>query len=272
MARPDREMTKQQAQTEQLAEQAAGQPAGQLIDFGFEQVPLDQKQERVRAVFDSVASAYDLMNDVMSLGVHRLWKEALIDWLAPRPHQLLVDLAGGTGDIALRFLRRGGGRVQIVDINEQMLQAGRQRPALRPFADQISWVAGNAEALPLAPAIADRVTIAFGLRNVTNRQAALAEAYRILKPGGRFCCLEFSQVSNPLLGQIYDRWSFSALPRLGGIVAGDRAAYQYLVESIRKFPSQAELADMMGQAGFARVKLRALSGGIAAIHSGWKLD
>ena len=257
------------------------QPAGQetkalaeeeLIDFGFQEVARADKQDRVRAVFDSVAPSYDLMNDVMSLGVHRLWKEALMDWLAPQPGQKLVDLAGGTGDIALRFLRRGGGEVLVVDINEQMLQAGRKRRDLRRHADRISWQVGNAEKLAVETASADRVTIAFGLRNVTDRQAALGEAWRILKPGGRFCCLEFSHVSNAMLARLYDRWSFGILPRLGGVIARDRAAYQYLVESIRRFPSQAELAGMLAEAGFAQVRVRPLSGGIAAIHSGWKLD
>ena len=257
------------------------QPAGpqikapakeELIDFGFAEIARADKQDRVRAVFDSVAPSYDLMNDVMSLGVHRLWKEALIDWLAPQPGQKLVDLAGGTGDIALRFLRRGGGEVLVVDINEQMLQAGRKRRDLRRHADQISWQVGNAESLAIETASADRVTIAFGLRNVTDRQAALKEAWRILKPGGRFCCLEFSHVNNALLAQLYEGWSFGILPRLGGVIARDRAAYQYLVESIRRFPSQAELAGMLAEAGFAQVRVRPLSGGIAAIHSGWKLD
>ena len=242
------------------------------IDFGFQTVARAEKEKYVGAVFSSVAPSYDLMNDVMSAGIHRLWKDALIDWLAPRGSQKLVDLAGGTGDIALRFLRRGGGEVLVVDINEQMLQAGRKRRDLRRHADRISWQVGNAEKLAVETASADRVTIAFGLRNVTDRQAALGEAWRILKPGGRFCCLEFSHVSNAMLARLYDRWSFGILPRLGGVIARDRAAYQYLVESIRRFPSQAELAGMFAEAGFAQVRVRPLSGGIAAIHSGWKLD
>ena len=242
------------------------------IDFGFQSVPRDQKESLVKNVFNSVAKNYDIMNDLMSMGVHRLWKDALMDWLAPQPNQTLMDLAGGTGDVALRFLKRGGGNVHIVDINEEMLQAGKARAVMRPYQDRLSWIVGNAESLPLETASVDRATIAFGLRNVTNRDVALAEIYRVLKPGGRFCCLEFSSVDNPLLSKIYDEWSFKILPKMGELVAKDRDSYQYLVESIRQFPDQYELADMMVTAGFAQVRYRNLSGGIAAIHSGWKLD
>ena len=242
------------------------------IDFGFQSVPRDQKESLVKNVFNSVAKNYDIMNDLMSMGVHRLWKDALMDWLAPQPNQTLMDLAGGTGDVALRFLKRGGGNVHIVDINEEMLQAGKARAVMRPYQDRLSWIVGNAESLPLETASVDRATIAFGLRNVTNRNVALSEIYRVLKPGGRFCCLEFSSVDNPLLSKIYDEWSFKILPKMGELVAKDRDSYQYLVESIRQFPDQYELADMMVTAGFAQVRYRNLSGGIAAIHSGWKLD
>lgn len=242
------------------------------IDFGFQSVPRDQKESLVKNVFNSVAKNYDIMNDLMSMGVHRLWKDALMDWLAPQPNQTLMDLAGGTGDVALRFLKRGGGNVHIVDINEEMLQAGKARAVMRPYQDRLSWIVGNAESLPLETASVDRATIAFGLRNVTNRDVALSEIYRVLKPGGRFCCLEFSSVDNPLLSKIYDEWSFKILPKMGELVAKDRDSYQYLVESIRQFPDQYELADMMVTAGFAQVRYRNLSGGIAAIHSGWKLD
>ena len=242
------------------------------IDFGFQSVPRDQKEFLVKNVFNSVAKNYDIMNDLMSMGVHRLWKDALMDWLAPQPNQTLMDLAGGTGDVALRFLKRGGGNVHIVDINEEMLQAGKARAVMRPYQDRLSWIVGNAESLPLETASVDRATIAFGLRNVTNRDVALSEIYRVLKPGGRFCCLEFSSVDNPLLSKIYDEWSFKILPKMGELVAKDRDSYQYLVESIRQFPDQYELADMMVTAGFAQVRYRNLSGGIAAIHSGWKLD
>ena len=242
------------------------------IDFGFQSVPRDQKESLVKNVFNSVAKNYDIMNDLMSMGVHRLWKDALMDWLAPQPNQTLMDLAGGTGDVALRFLKRGGGNVHIVDINEEMLQAGKARAVMRPYQDRLSWIVGNAESLPLETASVDRATIAFGLRNVTNRDVALSEIYRVLKPGGRFCCLEFSSVDNPLLSKIYDEWSFKILPKMGELVAKDRDSYQYLVESIRQFPDQYEFADMMVTAGFAQVRYRNLSGGIAAIHSGWKLD
>ena len=242
------------------------------IDFGFQSVPRAEKESRVKQVFNSVAKNYDVMNDVMSMGVHRLWKDALMDWLAPRPHHILMDLAGGTGDVALRFLKRGGGSVKIVDINEEMLLAGQARSVMRSYQDRLDWIVGNAEALPLADNSVDRATIAFGLRNVTNRHKALSEIYRVLKPGGRFCCLEFSTVENPILAKIYDEWSFKIMPQMGQLIAKDRDSYQYLVESIRKFPDQYELADMMVTAGFAQVRYRNLSGGIAAIHSGWKLD
>ena len=256
-----------------LTSPSASSGKGQAdIDFGFSRIPIDEKQGRVAEVFSSVASSYDIMNDLMSGGVHRLWKGALMDWLAPRSDQKLVDLAGGTGDIALRFLHRGGGSAHIVDINEDMLNAGRKRPDLTSYTDRLTWTVASAEDLPIDDNSVDRVTISFGLRNVTNRQAALAEAYRILKPGGRFCCLEFSHITTPALEKIYDLWSFQALPRIGRIVANDEAAYRYLVESIRTFPTQQELADMFSQAGFAQVRVRNLSSGIAAIHSGWKLD
>jgi demethylmenaquinone methyltransferase/2-methoxy-6-polyprenyl-1,4-benzoquinol methylase len=242
------------------------------IDFGFRTVRRTEKAGLVRDVFDSVATRYDIMNDLMSGGVHRLWKAAMVDWMAPQPWQHLVDLAGGTGDISLRFLKAGGGSASVTDINESMLAAGRGRRDLGKFADRLSWCAGNAEALPFETASADLVTIAFGLRNVTNRETALAEAYRILRPGGRFLCLEFSQVSNDVLARAYDSWSFNVLPRLGQLVAGDADSYRYLVESIRTFPAPEILADMFAGAGFAQVRVRRMSAGIACIHSGWKLD
>ena len=242
------------------------------IDFGFRTVRRTEKAGLVRDVFDSVATRYDIMNDLMSGGVHRLWKVAMVDWMAPQPWQHLVDLAGGTGDISLRFLKAGGGSASVTDINESMLAAGRGRRDLGKFADRLSWCAGNAEALPFETASADLVTIAFGLRNVTNREAALAEAYRILRPGGRFLCLEFSQVSNDVLARAYDSWSFNVLPRLGQLVAGDADSYRYLVESIRTFPAPEILADMFAGAGFAQVRVRRMSAGVACIHSGWKLD
>lgn len=243
-----------------------------LIDFGFRDVPVNEKQDMVKAVFGSVAGSYDIMNDLMSLGIHRLWKDALIEWLAPRPGQSLIDLAGGTGDVALRFLKAGGDSVKIIDINTDMLAAGQKRDDLKHYGDRLEWIEGNAESLPVEDASVDRVTIAFGLRNVTDRMAALKDCLRVLKPGGRFCCLEFSHVENALFSRLYDGWSFGVLPQIGGVVAGDKPAYQYLVESIRKFPTQDALVDMMQDAGFAQVRYKNLTGGIAAIHSGWKLD
>ena len=242
------------------------------VDFGFRTVALSQKQNLVNEVFDSVASSYDIMNDLMSFGVHRIWKEALLDWMAPRPNQILADLAGGTGDVSIKFLQRGGQFAHVVDINEQMLTVGQKRKVMNNFADKLNWIVGDAQAIPLSDNSVDRVTIAFGLRNVPDRVKALNQIVRILKPGGRFCCLEFSHVKNPLLSRIYDGWSFNVLPKLGHLVAGNAQSYQYLVESIRKFPSQTELCTMMADAGMVQIKVRSLSGGIAAIHSGWKLD
>lgn len=249
-------------------------------DFGYRDVPEDEKSPLVRRVFDSVAGRYDLMNDLMSGGVHRLWKAALLDWLMPRPGMTLIDIAGGTGDIAFRFLDRvsGDGRAVVCDINRAMLDIGRDRAIDRGILARtsasrgaIDWLCGDAEALPLPAMIADVATNAFGLRNVTHKDRALAEAYRVLRPGGRFLCLEFSHVALPLIGTLYDRYSFSVVPWLGERVAGDRDAYQYLVESIRRFPDQDTLAGMFEAAGFARVGYRNLSGGIAAIHAGWRL-
>jgi demethylmenaquinone methyltransferase/2-methoxy-6-polyprenyl-1,4-benzoquinol methylase len=241
-------------------------------DFGFEEVPEDQKAGLVRAVFDSVAPRYDLMNDLMSLGVHRLWKAALVDWLRPRDGMRLLDVAGGTGDIALRCLARAPGMaVTICDINQAMLDTGRRRAVDRGILTGIDWVAGDAEALPMGDRSADAYTIAFGLRNVTGIDTALAEARRVLRPGGRFLCLEFSQVSIPWLESLYETYSFRWLPELGARVAGDREAYRYLVESIRRFPAQDELAARMAAAGLDLVRYRNLSGGIAAIHSAWRV-
>ena len=248
------------------------QPKIEWIDFGFETVPVNEKQSRVADVFSSVASSYDIMNDLMSGGVHRLWKDALMDWLAPCKGQVLIDLAGGTGDIALRFLKRGGSHVHVVDINPDMISAGKKRSDIKAYSNQLDWTVASAEDIPLQTGTAERVTISFGLRNVTNRDMALREAFRVLKPGGRFCCLEFSTVQNATFSKLYDLWSFNALPQLGRMVARDEAAYRYLAESIRTFPAQHDLARMMSEAGFAQVRFRNLSNGIAAIHSGWKLD
>jgi len=242
-------------------------------DFGYRRVRASERDGLVRGVFDSVARRYDLMNDLMSGGVHRLWKAALIDMVALRPGMHLLDVAGGTGDIAFRFLDRvhGNAQVTVCDINASMLSVGRDRALDRGIARGVDWVCGTAEALPFPDMSVDVYTIAFGLRNVTHIDKALAEARRVLKPGGRFFCLEFSRVILPVLGELYDRYSFSVVPLIGEIVVGDRASYQYLVESIRKFPPQEALARRIEEAGLERAAWRNLSGGIAAIHSAWRL-
>ncbi len=239
--------------------------------FGFTEVDPAEKVGLVRAVFDSVAERYDLMNDLMSAGVHRLWKATLLDLLKPRPGQVLLDVAGGTGDIAFRFLKAGGSQVHVCDINESMLRVGRDRAINGGVLDGIDWVTADAEKLPIASRSVDAYTIAFGLRNVSGIDAALAEAHRVLKPGGRFFCLEFSHVVVPLLREAYDAYSFTLLPKIGRVVANDEAAYRYLVESIRKFPDQESLVQRISAAGFGQVRYRNLTGGIAAIHSGWRL-
>jgi demethylmenaquinone methyltransferase / 2-methoxy-6-polyprenyl-1,4-benzoquinol methylase len=241
------------------------------VDFGFRRVDPTEKAGMVRAVFDSVAPRYDLMNDLMSLGVHRLWKRIFVTDLRPSSRDTLLDLAGGTGDISLGWLQRGGGPVLLTDINNAMISIGRDRALERGFAGDISLVVADAEKLPFPDRCVDRVSIAFGLRNCTDKHAVLCEARRVLKPGGRFMCLEFSRVNVVALAAIYDTWSFQVLPRLGRRVAQDEASYRYLVESIRTFPNQQALATMLREAGLARVNVRNLSGGIAAIHSGWRL-
>lgn len=246
---------------------------GEETWFGFRRVDAGEKPHLVRDVFERVAGRYDLMNDLMSGGIHRLWKAALIDWLAPRPGQLLLDVAGGTGDVAQRFLARTGasGRVIVCDLTPAMLAVGRDRAIDRGAVTGIDWIAGDAQALPLADRSVDAYTIAFGLRNVAEIDRALGEARRVLKPGGRFLCLEFSQVVLPQLKRLYDLYSFQVLPWMGRIVAGDRDAYVYLVESIRRFPAQRELVERMAAAGLERASYRNLSGGIAALHSAWRI-
>lgn len=241
--------------------------------FGYQPVDPDQKAGKVRAVFDSVAKNYDLMNDLMSGGVHRLWKTELVRRIAPRPGMTLLDVAGGTGDVSFRFLDQAGegARAIVCDINHSMLSVGRDRAVDRNRLGGIHWACGDAERLPLPDRSVDAYTIAFGLRNVTRIDVALREAHRVLKPGGRFFCLEFSHVSQPLLKAAYDRYSFDVLPRLGQLVAGDRDSYQYLVESIRRFPDQPSLARRMEAAGLARPRWTDLTGGVAAIHSGWRV-
>lgn len=239
--------------------------------FGFKTVPAEEKSGMVRDVFDSVAPKYDIMNDLMSVGVHRLWKNAFVSQLKPRGGMRLVDVGGGTGDIAFRFLAAGGDSVSVVDINEEMLTVGRDRAIDRGILDNITWTPGDAESLPFADASFDAYTIAFCIRNVTNPARALEEARRVLKPGGRFMCLEFSTVALPWLSKLYDAYSFNVLPTLGGSIAGDADAYQYLAESIRKFPSQKNFTAMIEQAGLGQAAYRNLSGGIAAIHSAWRI-
>jgi demethylmenaquinone methyltransferase/2-methoxy-6-polyprenyl-1,4-benzoquinol methylase len=239
--------------------------------FGFRDVPVAEKKPMVRAVFDSVARKYDVMNDLMSLGIHRAWKSILTTRLDPRPHRTLLDLAGGTGDITLRWLEAGGGPAILSDINESMLTVGRDRLLGRGHAAGLSFLVADAEALPLPDRAVDTVSMAFGLRNCTDKDAVLAEARRVLKPGGRFLCLEFSKVQVAALAPVYDAWSFQVLPRLGQTIAQDAESYQYLAESIRMHPDQETLAAMMRAAGFGQVRVQNLAGGIAAIHSGWRL-
>ncbi len=240
--------------------------------FGYREVPRADKAPLVRQVFDSVASRYDLMNDLMSLGIHRLWKAALVDRVAPRAGQALLDVAGGTGDIAFRLLDRApAAKVAVCDINEQMLTVGRDRAIDGGRMAGLDWVVGDAEALPFADRSFDAYTIAFGLRNVTDIDAALREARRVLRPGGRFFCLEFSHVVLPALQRVYDAYSFSVLPALGGMVAGDREAYRYLAESIRRFPDQQALLARLETAGLERGRCANMTGGVVAIHSGWRL-
>lgn len=238
--------------------------------FGYRDVDVAQKAGLVGEVFSSVASRYDIMNDLMSLGVHRLWKADLIKKLAPTKQMKLLDVGGGTGDIAFRFLQAGGGEVTVFDINEDMLAVGRDRAIDRGFLNHIEWMQGDAEKLPFADATFDAYTIAFCIRNVTHIENALHEARRVLKPGGHFLCLEFSHVEVAGLDKVYDAYSFSVLPELGRMVAGDRDSYEYLAQSIRRFPVQKKFARMIEDAGFEVVSYDNLSGGIACIHSAWR--
>ena len=294
---------KPSSHTHEEAAQSSAHPTGESVGsgdfthFGYQDVPVAEKRGRVQGVFESVASNYDLMNDLMSGGVHRLWKGAMIDWLDPRPGQSFLDVAGGTGDIAFRIdarLTEGqgdipamaadgafademdetesrGAPVTVCDLTFGMLQVGRDRGLDRGILHGMNWVCGNAEALPFPDRCFDAYSIAFGLRNVTHIDIALSEARRVLKPGGRFLCLEFSRVVIPVFASLYDHYSFKVLPAMGEFVAKDRDSYQYLAESIRKFPPQDELIERMQGAGLAMTSYRNLSGGIAALHSGWRI-
>jgi demethylmenaquinone methyltransferase/2-methoxy-6-polyprenyl-1,4-benzoquinol methylase len=245
--------------------------------FGYRQVPLEDKQALVDNVFHSVADRYDLMNDLMSGGLHRAWKDVLVATVNPpknsaRPFALL-DLAGGTGDVGFRVVEAGGPgtQVTVADINPDMLAVGRERAAERGLDHAVTFAEANAEALPFPARSFDAVTIAFGIRNVPRIAAALAEAFRVLKTGGRFLCLEFSAVDVPGLAALYDLYSFNVIPALGRAVAGDAESYRYLVESIRRFPRPEAFAEMMRAAGFARVSFQPMTGGVVALHSGWRL-
>jgi demethylmenaquinone methyltransferase / 2-methoxy-6-polyprenyl-1,4-benzoquinol methylase len=243
--------------------------------FGARQVPLAEKQALVDDVFHSVARRYDLMNDLMSFGLHRAWKDALVTAANPPKNEpfALIDIAGGTGDIAFRVIGAGGAgtHATVCDINPDMLAVGRERAAARGLGEAITFAEANAEKLPFADRSFDTATIAFGIRNVPRIEAALAEAFRVLKIGSRFLCLEFSAVNVPGLDTLYDFYSFTVIPALGRAVAGDAESYRYLVESIRRFPKPQEFAGMLRAAGFARVSHRLMTGGIVALHSGWRL-
>ena len=265
-----------QTDTDTQASEAAPETEGNTTHFGFKTVAEGDKAKLVHNVFEQVAARYDLMNDLMSGGLHRAWKLALIDWLnPPRSARAYnhIDVAGGTGDIAFRVLDRAGpnAHVTVCDINRHMLGVGKTRAEAQQYSGQVEFACGDAETLPFPDRSFDAYTIAFGIRNVTHIEKALEDAYRVLKPGGRFLCLEFSQVAVPGLDAIYDKYSFTAIPKIGEWVTGDGDPYQYLVESIRRFPDQDRFKSMIEAAGFKHVSYRNLTGGIAAMHSGWRL-
>ena len=241
-----------------------------LTDFGNINVPKSEKTLLVKNIFEEVSEKYDLMNDLMSLGIHRIWKSSFLDWMAPRSSHHLLDLAGGTGDIGINFLDRGGNKVTIADINPKMIFHGKKKSNFKHYFDRINWIVCNGENLPFDCNSFDLVSISFGLRNITNKSIALKEVYRVLKPGGRFMCLEFSKVNLKVIDNFYQFWSSNIIPFLGEKISGNRNNYEYLVESIKRFPNQDRLLSIITSAGFQSVRYRNLSGGIAAIHSGWK--
>jgi demethylmenaquinone methyltransferase/2-methoxy-6-polyprenyl-1,4-benzoquinol methylase len=258
------------------SEHNVSRPGNETVSFGFKTVPEGERQGLINGIFSAVAERYDLMNDLMSGGLHRLWKDDVISWMAPpktsRAFKLL-DVAGGTGDLTERFLRASGpgSTATLFDINPEMVEVGRKRLEGAKLADRVTFTIGNGEALPFPDKSFDAYTIGFGIRNVTHIDKALSEAFRVLKTGGRFLCLEFSNCNVPLLDRVYDFHAFEVIPRLGKLTTGNGEAYRYLVESIRKFPKQEKFAEMIRSAGFSRVSYRNLAGGIAAIHSGWRI-
>lgn len=254
-----------------MSRQKNSNAAPETVSFGYRDVDADEKTELVHEVFASVAGKYDIMNDLMSLGIHRLWKSTMLDWLAPKPNQTLLDVGGGTGDITFGWLKRGGGPSTVVDYSPEMIAVGRDRALDKGILDGITWTVGNAESLPIPDKSVDVYATAFCLRNVARLDKALAEARRVLKPGGHFMCMEFSRVAVPAIEGAYDAWSFKVLPALGERIANDRESYVYLAESIRRFPDQNAFKKMIEQAGLSQVKVRNLSGGIAALHSAWRI-
>jgi len=240
--------------------------------FGFKEVGEKDKAKMVRGVFSSVASKYDIMNDVMSFGIHRIWKNSMMDWLAPQANQKLLDVAGGTGDISFRFLKRAPtSHATVFDMTQSMLNEGQLRAEASKMENQLEWICGDATCLPFKNNSFDVYTISFGIRNVTDPKLALQEAFRVLRPGGRLMVLEFSQIPNSSMQWAYDKYSFNIIPPMGKIIANDSDSYQYLVESIRKFPNQENFLKMINDSGFSNTKYRNLTMGIACLHSGWKI-